>query len=283
MDREDLLLWLLEHDSRKNVTLTLDVPVAIAGLPEATGRELDQALQQAVHDGDVEGKLRPYSGIRLWTGLRVTAQALRDLGQWPPAGGEYREGPWDARRWGRVSRPLLAELVEEPPDVKLKPLGGDDPDEWQRWTDLLRLRESGLVQGRLVGMGLQDIVVTRQGRAALEPPVDDPLKRARVDLDRGAKADAVTAAIDEALKPVLYRLADAHSMARTRSDGQGVKLTVVNDGLKAAYDESHRAEVASWLAVRNLIDHGGGQTVRDRRVGRLIEGVEGFIEEMAPT
>jgi hypothetical protein len=32
--------------------------------------------------------------------------------------------------------------------------------------------------------------------------------------------------------------------------------------------------------MRNVIDHRGGQTVRDRRVERLIEGVEGFIEEM---
>ena len=40
VDREDLLLWLLEHDSRKNVTLALHDPVAIAELPETTGREL---------------------------------------------------------------------------------------------------------------------------------------------------------------------------------------------------------------------------------------------------
>src|SRR5829696_8280401 len=209
---------------------------------------------------------------------RLTAKALRDFGQWPPEGAEYREGPWDERRWGRVSRPLLAELAERAPedDLMLKPIGGDDPDEWQRWTDALRLREGGLLQGRVVGMGMQDVRVTEQGRAALEPSVDDPLKRARVDLDRGAKADAVTALIDEALKSVLHRLADAHDVDRTRANGQGVKLAVVNDGLKAAgaYDESHRADVASWLAIRNVIDH-GGQTVTDRRVERLIEGVEG--------
>jgi hypothetical protein len=51
--------------------LPLDDPVAIAGLPETTGRELDRGLQQAVHDGDVDGKLKPYGGIRLWTGLRL--------------------------------------------------------------------------------------------------------------------------------------------------------------------------------------------------------------------
>ena len=265
--------------------LALEEPVRLEGLPETTGRDLDAALQQAVHDGHAAGERKDHGSIRLWTRMRLTADALRDLGEWPPAGGEYRAGPWDARRWDKVSRPLLAELVESLPhgDVAIKPVGGDDPGEWQRWTDLLRLREAGLIQGKVVGMGLQDIRVTRQGSAALDPPADDPLTRARTDLDRGAKTDAVTAVIDEALKPVLHQLADAHGLDRTRSNGQYLHLAVINDGLKAegAYDESHRGEIYSWLAVRNVIDHGGGATVRDRRVGRLIEGVEGFIEEMS--
>lgn len=286
MEHRDVLLWLRDHDSRDNLTLILDEPAPYDGLPEMTGCELDAALRQAVHDGRIVGNRKDYSGsIRLWTRVRLTPKALRDLGEWPPAGGEYRQGPWDDRRWGRISRPLLAELVERPPhgDVVVKPVGGGEPNGWQRWTDLLRLREAALIQGKEVGMGLQDIVVTRQGRDALNAPADDPLTRARNDLDRGAKADAVTAAIDGALKPVLQELADTHSVSRSKTNGKDVHLAVVNDGLAkaGAYDESHRAEVYSWLAVRNIVDHGGGAAVRDGRIDRLIEGVEGFIEEMS--
>jgi hypothetical protein len=287
MEQREVLLWLLDHDSRDNLTLALDESAPYKCLPEMTGRELDAALQQALHDGHALGDRKDYAGsIRLWTRTRLTAKALRDLGEWPPAGGEYRAGPWDDRRWGRVSKPLLAELAERPPHggVVSKPVGGGDPDGWQRWMDLLRLREAGLIHGKEVGMGLQDIVVTRQGKAALDPPGDDPLIRARNDLDRGAKADAVTAAIDEALKPVLQNLANVHNVSRTKDNGKDLHLAGINDGLAkaGAYDESHRAEVYSWIAVRNIIDHGGGATVRDRRVERLIEGVEGFIEEMSP-
>ncbi len=67
MEYAELLAWLLEHDSRTNVTLTLDDPIAIDGLPEVQGRELDQALEQAVHNAHAVGELKPYSGIRLWT------------------------------------------------------------------------------------------------------------------------------------------------------------------------------------------------------------------------
>lgn len=285
MEHRDVLLWLRDHDSRDNLTLVLDESVAYDGLPDMTGRDLDAALQQAVHDGDAVGISKNTGGIRLWIRVRLTAKALRDLGEWPPAGEEYRQGPWDDRRWGRVSKPLLAELVESPPlgGVVIKPVGGEDSDGWQRWTDLLRLLEAGLVQGREVGMGVQDIRVTRQGMAGLDPPAEEPLVRARTDLSRGAKADAVTAAIDGALKPVLHRLADAHSISRTKPNGKTVHLAVVNDGLAkvGAYDESHRAEVYSWLAVRNIVDHGRGASVRDRRIERLIEGVEGFIEEVS--
>lgn len=281
------LLALLEHDSRKNLLLGSDHPVNLPGLPEGmTARELEAVLEQAVHDGHVAANVKDYGrSLRLWTRVHLTVAGLRALGQWPPAGGEYREGPWDERRWGKVTRPLLAELLNDPPqrDVMLKPIGEDNPEEWQRWTDARRLRDAGLIHGKEVGMGLQDVRVSRQGRAALEAPADDPLRRARNDLDRGAKADAVTAAIDEALKPALHRLADEHRVERRRPNGQDVGLAVINDGLKAAgaYDESQRAEVYSWLAVRNVVDHGGGASVRDRRVERLIDGVEGFIEEMS--
>jgi hypothetical protein len=277
--------WLLALDSRDAVVLPLEEIVPIDALPKITGREVDHVLQQAVHDGSAAGERQDRGDAVVWARLRLTVAGLRELGEWPPDGGEYRAGPWDQRRWGRVSRPLLRELHEDPPhdDVKLMPTGGDDPGRWQEWTDLLRLLESGLIQGQLNTGHLQDIRVTRQGHAALDPPVDAPLTRARTDLDRGAKADAVTAAIDEALKPVLHRLADAYRVDRTRPGGKDVKLAVVNDGLKTAgaYDESHRAEISSWLKVRNIIDHGGGATVRDRRVERLIDGVEGFIEEMS--
>jgi len=281
---QEIRRWLLELDSRDAVVLPLEETVPIDALPKITGREVDHVLQQAVHDGSAAGERQDRGDAVVWARLRLTVAGLRELGEWPPDGGEYRAGPWDQRRWGRVSRPLLRELHEDPPhgEVKLMPTGGDDPGGWQEWTDLVRLLESGLIQGQLNTGHVQDIRVTRQGRAALVPPADDPLVRARTDLDRGAKADAVTAAIDEALKPVLHKLADEHGVERTRSSGQNLHLAVINDGLTAAgaYDESHRAEIYSWIAVRNIIDHGGGATVRDRRLERLIEGVEGFIDEM---
>lgn len=58
---------------------------------------------------------------------------------------------------------------------------------------------------------------------------------------------------------------------------------MVNDQLKAAgaYEESHHGETFGWLAIRNVVDHGGGATVRARHIERLIEAIEGFIEEMS--
>lgn len=285
MEHRDVLLWLRDHDSRDNLTLVLDEPAPYPGLPEMSGSDLDAALHQGVHDGHVVGISKNAGSIRLWVRVQLTVKALRELGEWPPAGEEYRQGPWDDRRWGRVSRPLLAELLASPPygGVMIKPVGGDDPDRWKRWTDLLRLREGGLIQGTEVAMGFQDIRVTRQGTDALDPPTDEPLVRARTDLSRGAKADAVTAAIDGALKPILHTLADNYGVGRAKPNGKAEHLAVVNDRLAkaGAYDESHRAEVYSWIAVRNIVDHGGGATVRDRRIERLIEGVEGFLEEIS--
>jgi len=56
---------------------------------------------------------------------------------------------------------------------------------------------------------------------------------------------------------------------------------VINDQLKAAgaYDKSHHGEIFGWLAIRHVVDHGAGATVNDRRIERLIVGVEGFLEE----
>ncbi len=81
VEQAESLGWLLDHDSRDNVMVALDDPVAIDGLAKITGRELDDALHQAVHAAHAVGELKSYGGIRLWTGVRLTAKALRDLGQ----------------------------------------------------------------------------------------------------------------------------------------------------------------------------------------------------------
>jgi len=279
----EILLWLVGHDSRETLPLLPDEILTSDGLPEITGSELASVLHHAEDVGYVVADHEDRGGMELWTRVRMTIAGLRALGEWPPAGAEHRPGPWDTRRWGTVSRPLLAGLATDPPEggVVLKPLGHDPPEEWQRWTDLLRLHEAGLVKGALTNEALQDVQLTRQGRDVLAPPADDPLRRARADLDRGAKADAVTAAIDEALKPGLHRLADAHDVQRTKRNGDDENLGVINDQLKAAgaYDKSHHGEIFGWLAIRNVAVHGAGATVNDRRIERLIVGVEGFLEE----
>ena len=131
----EILLWLVGHDSRETLPLLPDEILTIDGLPEVTGGELAAILHHAEDDGYVAADHEDRGGMELWTGVRLTLAGLRALGEWPPAAAEYRPGPWDGRRWGTVSRPLLADLAANPPQggVMLKHLGGDPAEDWQRW------------------------------------------------------------------------------------------------------------------------------------------------------
>lgn len=282
--QHELLLWLLDRDSPRFLVLGSDAPASVEAAPELVGREVDDALRQAEADGHLRGERKPRESFVVWSDLRVTAEGLRDLGQWPPAGHEYLEGPWDGRRWGIDAKPLLEDLARRLPESNffLRPLEADGSDEWERWDDLLRLMESGLVEGVLGKDGLNDLRLTRRGQTALEPPNDDPLARARAHLQRGSKADAVTAAVEEALKACLRGVAEAHNMAWKLPDDKPKRLSQLNDALKSegVYAEPYAAEVRWWLAVRNEVDHGRGSAITERRIRRMIEGIEEFIDEM---
>jgi len=112
----------------------------------------------------------------------------------------------------------------------------------------------------------------------LNPPHDDPLFRARISLRHGAKADAVTAAIDEALKPWMLQAAAGANVAVTRGD-KPKRLANLNDDLRATYGNAVHSYVLAWLHDRNSVDHGQGGDVPIRRIELMIEGIESLIGE----
>jgi len=271
---------------------TFELPVAEAGVladvPDATGREVDEGLRELEHRGWARGERYEGDGsIIRWSALRPTVAGLRHLGEWPPEGLEYLSGGWDDLTWGRVDQRVLSRLFDSTPDARLVVrLAMGEDDGLREWESYLRLHEAGLIDADMGSGYLGNLRVITAGRDALHPPDDDPLVRARQRLRQGAKADAVTAVVDEALKPCLVALAGARGLT---PDQLPTKIASLNDELKklGAYGDSPfvseavRAQVDAWLKLRNAVDHGEGASIAERWIELMIDGVEHFLREHA--
>jgi hypothetical protein len=283
MDRiERLLRALWAAGDGLGLDLLFDEAGQWDGMPDLTGREIDDLLRQAEADQLVEGGRQEGDGSTVWwTNLWLRLPALWALGEWPPYRQEYRPGVWDERYWGRVARPLLKRLADDTTCYVFRPAFGDGAAEHEAWQATRRLQESDLIDGQQDGSGLGNLRITRGGHAVLNPPVDDPLVRARIDLGREARSDAVNAAIEEALRPRIEQLAGRHDIPLVNVSGRGKSLGGLVDELKSRsglYGEGWRAEITGWLAVRNEVLHGGAAAVSATRIDRLIEGVSEFLE-----
>jgi hypothetical protein len=251
-------------------------------LPDLSGREIDDLLRQAEADRLIEGIRQEGDGSAVWwSNLRLRLPALWALAEWPPFGQEYRPGVWDERYWGRVGRPLLKRLAKDLTRYVFRPAGGDGATEQETWQAAVRLQESALIDGHVDDCGLANVRITRTGHAVLDPPIDDPLVRARIDLGREARSDAVSAAVEEALRPRIEKLAREHGIGLVIENSKRPKqLNLLVEELKTRgglYGEGWRAEITGWLAIRNEVLHGGAAAVSARRIGRLIDGVEEFL------
>lgn len=242
-------------------------------LREAEANGLVTALDRAPGDGS----------IACWVGLRATVAGLRAIGDWPPIGMEHLPGRWDEGRWGQRVLPRLRELADAGPALNFEhqphsEQPGDDAD-WS-WRSTLDLMEAGLITGDLQSGGVSDLIVTSEGMRAAAGVADDPLDRAVAELHRGAKADAMTAAVEEGLGRVVRGLAESHGVATTEgAKSKPVLLSELNNHLRrVAYDESWGAEIAGWLAIRNETNHGRGEPVSPERILRVIAGVHEFRE-----
>lgn len=110
-----------------------------------------------------------------------------------------------------------------------------------------------------------------------------PLDRALVELRRGAKADAMTAAVDEALAHLLRALAAARGLP-TKQNGKEIRLNNLADQLKkaGAFQRDSHAEIEMCLALRNETDHGRGANVSATRIERAIETVRELEDRLSP-
>jgi hypothetical protein len=283
---DKVLAAVLELDPASSLDLVVAEAGALESFPEMTGADVDSAFRELQHRGWLDGDRGEGDGsIVWWTRLRPTVAGLRHLGEWPPEGQEYLPGGWDDRTWGNTDLPRLRDLDASPPAGGFieRPSIGNARD-WTRWDASLRLREAGLIDAEHGDGFLSGVRITSAGANVLRPAEDDPLVRARLKLRQGSKADAVTAAIDEVLKPCLRALAIGTGV---RVEDLPGKLSDLNNQLKTrgAYgssgyvSEALRAQVDAWIKVRNVVDHGEGATVNDRRIELLIDGVEQFVSE----
>jgi|AntDryMetagUQ889_1029465.scaffolds.fasta_scaffold18157_2 hypothetical protein len=220
-----------------------------------------------------------------WSNICLTVDGLRRLGEWPPAGGEHLPGPWDNGVWGERDRSLLDELATSPPhaDFLHGPEGGDSAQERDRWRVVLRLLSAGLIAGGLQRGGLDGVRLTVEGRRALDGPTG-PLDRAVVELRRGAKAEAMTAVVDEALADLLRKLAAVKGVP-TEQNGKPWLLSNLADRLLAAgaFARDSHAEVQMCLALRNETDHGRGVGVSEPRIARAIETARELGDRLLPS
>lgn len=275
---DTVLRVVTAHDRTATLTLILAETDQWEPLAHATGHAIDEALRELRHRDWIVGTDQGGDGsLFIWSRLAVTVEGLRHLGEWPPPGQEFLPGPWDTGLWGQLAKPALIDLASSPPDhgYLMKPWA---PAESSRWEAILLLRDAGLLDGTPDSEGISDTRLTTAGAHALDPPVDDPLVRARLKLRQGAKADAVTAAIDEALKPCLHALAQANNVALATGKGAPVRLANLNDQLRGtAYGNAEHDYVSAWLHDRNDVDHGLGVQIPDRRIELMLDGIELFV------
>jgi hypothetical protein len=276
---------LIDQDGRANFTLVYDQTTQCDALPHLLGRDLHEALLEARAGSLIVGDFSGGDGSQaIWFGVRLTIHGLRGLGEWPSEGGESLAGRWDQGVWGRRARPMLSELAPLSSGAYVGgPLGDEDHERGMRWQAVVWLCEAALLDGELRPGGLQDMRITSAGRAALDPPLDDPLTRARIHASRDAKGDAVNAAVEEELRAHLVLLAGENDVAATVGTGgrpRPQSLAVINEQLGAAgvYSQGWRAEIGGWLALRNEVDHGRGADIAAQRIERMIQGIESFIK-----
>jgi len=148
---------------------------------------------------------------------------------------------------------------------------------------VLRLLSAGLIAGGLQRGGLDGVRLTVEGRRALDGPTG-PLDRAVVELRRGAKAEAMTAVVDEALADLLRKLAAVKGVP-TEQNGKPWLLSNLADRLLAAgaFARDSHAEVQMCLALRNETDHGRGVGVSEPRIARAIETARELGDRLLPS
>lgn len=280
-----VLQALIDRDSRLSITLEFD---DLAELVEVSGREVDDALLEAVGADLVEGQRSPGDGsIAWWSQLRLTVAGLRSLGQWPPASQGGRPGPWTQGTWGRSAEPLLRRLHEDPPADRFYLRGGlgdPDPGPQLEWQTALLLVEAGLLSGSVSEEGIDELRITRAGLAALSPRPSEPLVIAEEKLDAGAPVDAIITAVERVLVPKLEQLGARHDVPVIEQADRPVRAARLNDRLRAAgtYGKADHAQVDAWLKLRNDIAHGAdADAFGPGRLRAVIIGIGAFVEAHA--
>jgi hypothetical protein len=284
-DLDVVLSKLLELDPARNFDLELCEPVPWEGASDLTTDEVDRLLQEGQHQGLLGGERREGAGSTCWwSQVRLTVGGLRRLGQWPPVGGEHLPGPWEDGLWATVDRRVLSELATSPPHhgMLFAPVFGDGIDQWKRWRAAERLLSADLIDGECQQGGLALVRVTLAGHRALAGPTA-PIDRAVAELRRGAKVEAMTACVEEALADLLRGLAGKAGIP-TEDKGRPVRLGNLADQLKSqgAFGSGVHAEIGVCLALRNETNHGGGAEVWETQIERVIGMVRDLQGRFAP-
>jgi len=274
---------IVHCDARTALELALIDPQAVEAPEGWNSKKLDLALRQAQAKGLIEVQDRATGdGSMAWWFVRPSLAGLRAIGQWPPAGSEHLPGSWDDGVWGKRDLLRLRQLLESPPHhgFVFGTTGGTTDDECADWLAATRLLEAGLLTGSPGPTGIADVSVTAEGQRAVAGVGDDPLDRAIVELERNAKVEAMTAAVEEALGDKLRQLANEHGVDATDVQGRPRHLAALNDALRAkpAYNQSWGAEIAGWIALRNETNHGRGKTVSATRIERAVAGIREFCD-----
>lgn len=276
-DMDQVLRGLVELLPTQILELELSDPVPCELAPELDTKTVDDLLQEAEHQGLLTGTRQLGDGsICWWHKLELTWRGLERLGECPHPGSELLEGPWQEGYWAKMAEPLLREMNEDPPEhgFFFAPAGGASDDEWRRYQCVRRLISVGLLRGRDggPGQGISELAVTEHGHHALAEGPSDPLDRARNELQRGAKADAMTAAVEEVLRERLIALALQHGIPTVKPNGRPADLAAINDQL-SALPKDVRAEIAFYLKLRNETNHGRGAAISATRIRRAIDGI----------
>lgn len=277
------------REPREPLVLALKSPEPVQAPAGWTSDRLDRKLLEAESRGLLRksDRVTGDGSVAQWFVLEPTINGLRATGEWPPAGREHLPGPWDSKRWGTTALPRLKALLEIGPAhdflyLHHADVPGDAAD--NAWRSTFELLESELISGEVQSGGISDLIVTADGVRAAEGKADDPLDRAMADLHRGAKAEAMTAAVEEALAKALRRLADEHEIpTNNEHSSRPVPIAQLNEQLRkrTAYDAGWAADIAAWLALRNETNHGRGAAISHSRISRAIDGISEFRETAA--